>query len=195
MSKFNQKAQEWDSSSMRQSIAQNAYNAIISTITLNKEDSVIDFGAGTGLLSRQIASHVKELLAIDSSEKMLEKLDEFKINNIQTLHQDICEFQTDKKFNAVVSSMTMHHVKDLDKLFDTLYNLLDKDGYIAIVDLMSEDGSFHKDNDGVHHFGFSKQDLEALAKKHGFKNISHKIIYTVTKENGQYDIFLLSAQK
>lgn len=195
MSKFNQKAQEWDSSSMRQSIAKNAYNAIINSIYLNKEDSVIDFGAGTGLLSRAIASHVKEVLAIDTSAKMLEKLDELQIDNIKTLHTDICNFHTDKKFNAIVSSMAMHHIKDLDILFDNLYKLLDKNGYIAIVDLVSEDGSFHQDNEGVHHFGFSEQDLIKLANKHGFKEAEYKKIHTVTKDNGQYDLFLLSAKK
>ncbi len=195
MSRFNQKAQEWDLSSMRQSIAQNAYNAIINNIDLDKEDSVIDFGAGTGLLSKKIALHVKELLAIDSSEKMLQKLDELHIKNIQTLHQDISKFQTDKKFNGIVSSMTMHHIKDLDILFDKLYQLLDENGYIAIIDLMSEDGSFHTDNEGVHHFGFSEKDLTKLVKKHNFKDIKYTKIYTVTKENRQYDIFLLSAKK
>ena len=195
MSRFNQKAQQWDSSSIRQSIAQNAYNAIISNIDLDKEDSVLDFGAGTGLLSKKIALHVRELLAVDSSDKMLQKLDELHIKNIQTLHQDISKFQTDKRFNGIVSSMTMHHIKDLDILFDKLYQLLDENGYIAIVDLMSEDGSFHMDNEGVHHFGFSEKDLTKLAKKHNFKDIKYTKIYTVTKENGQYDIFLLSAKK
>jgi len=195
MNQFNQKAQQWDLSSMRQSIAQNAYNAIINNIDLDKEDSVIDFGAGTGLLSRKIAPHVKELLAIDSSEKMLEKLDELHIKNIQTLHKDISEFQTDKKFNAIVSSMTMHHIKDLDILFEKLYQLLDENGYIAIVDLMSEDGSFHSDNTGVHHFGFSEKDLTKLAKKYKFRDIKYTKIYTIIKENEQYHIFLLSAKK
>ncbi len=195
MNIFDKKAEQWDSSSMRLSIAKNAYEAIVGAINFDKTDSIIDFGAGTGLLSKKIALHVKELLAIDSSKMMLEQLDEFGIKNITTLHANICEYQTTKRYKAIVSSMTMHHILDLDLLFAKLYELLQDDGIIAIVDIMSEDGSFHKDNNGVHHFGFDENTLMALAQKYNFKEMKYQKIFDVNKEGSDYGIFMLTAKK
>ena len=196
MSSFDKKAGTWDMSDMRVATAQNIYDAIVKEIDLSKEMDVIDFGAGTGLLSRNVALHVRSLVGVDTSKGMLEKLQELGIDNITTLHVDICELVTDKKYDGIVSSMTMHHVQHLDALFTKMYELLSEDGFIAIADLMSEDGTFHSDNDGVHHFGFSEEDLIALATKHGFKEAKYQRIFDIDKEGREpYGIFLLTAKK
>lgn len=194
--RFDKNAATWDMSDMRVAIAQNIYDAINKEIHLSKEMDVIDFGAGTGLLSRNIALHVRTLLGIDTSTGMLAKLDELGIENISTLHVDICEYTTDKKYDGIVSSMTMHHVPDLDLLFTKMADLLKTNGFIAIADLMSEDGTFHSDNDGVHHFGFDENDLINIVKKHGFSEAKYQRIYEVKKEGKEpYGIFLLTAKK
>lgn len=195
-SAFDKKAGTWDMSDMRVATAQNIYDAIVKEVELNKEMDVIDFGAGTGLLSRNVALHVKNLLGIDTSEKMLEKLEELGIENISTLHVDICKYESGKKYDGIVSSMTMHHVEHLDALFTKMAELLKEGGFIAIADLMSEDGTFHTDNEGVHHFGFSEADLIDIAKKHGFKEVKYQRIFDINKEGREpYGIFLLTAKR
>lgn len=195
-STFDNRAESWDSSSMRVQLAQNIYNAIVKAVPLTKEMDVIDFGAGTGLLSRNIALHVNSLLGIDTSKGMLEKLDALEMDNVVSCYGDFCEFKSVKKFDGIVSSMTMHHIKELDKLFTKMHELLKEGGFIAIADLMSEDGTFHGDNEGVHHFGFDETDLYDIAKKHGFKEVRYQKIFEVEKEGREsYGIFLLTAKK
>lgn len=195
-STFDNRAETWDSSSMRVQLAQNIYDAIVKEVKLTKEMDVVDFGAGTGLLSRNIALHVKSLLGIDTSKGMLEKLDALEMDNVVSCYGDFCEFKSVKKFDGIVSSMTMHHIKALDKLFDKMYELLKEGGFIAIADLMSEDGTFHNDNDGVHHFGFEEEDLLKIAKAHGFKEAQYQKIFDVKKDDKDaYGIFLLTAKK
>jgi cyclopropane fatty-acyl-phospholipid synthase-like methyltransferase len=194
--RFDISAETWDMSDMRVALAQNIYNAIVKNIDLNEKMEVIDFGAGTGLLSRNVALHVKSLLGIDTSSGMLAKLNELGCENISTLHLDICEYKTEKQYDGIVSSMTMHHVQHLDALFTKMHELLKKGGFIAIADLMSEDGTFHNDNDGVHHFGFDEEHLIAIAQKHGFSNIQYQRIFDVQKEGKEpYGIFLLTANR
>lgn len=194
--RFDQNAATWDMSNMRQMLAKNIYDAMVKHITLKEDMDVIDFGAGTGLLSRNIALHVKSLLGIDTSKGMLEKLDELGRENISTLHVDICKYETEKKYDGIVSAMTMHHVQHLDELFTKLHELLKEGGFIAIADLMSEDGTFHADNDGVHHFGFDEENLLEIVKRHGFSDVRYQRIFDVKKEEKEpYGIFLLTAKK
>ena len=194
--RFDTSAATWDMSDMRVALAQNIYDAIVKNIDLNENMEVIDFGAGTGLLSRNIALHVKSLLGIDTSNGMLAKLNELGRENISTLLVDICTYETQKQYDGIVSSMTMHHVEHLDALFAKMYQLLKNGGFIAIADLMSEDGTFHNDNDGVHHFGFDEKDLIEIAQKHGFSNVQYQRIFDVQKEGKEpYGIFLLTANR
>ena len=196
MSNFDKKAADWDTSSLRVQLAQSAYEGIKKEINLTKEMDIIDFGAGTGLLSRQIAPHVNSLLGVDSSQGMLEKLEELQIENIATCFGDFCDFETHKEYDGIVSSMTMHHIKDLGTLFDKMYSLLKEGGFIAIADLMSEDGTFHADNTGVEHFGFDEEVLVKIVRIHGFKEVKFQKIYEVKKEGKEpYGIFLLTAKK
>ena len=194
--RFDKSADTWDMSDMRVMLAQNIYDAITKNIDLNEQMDVIEFGAGTGLLSRNIALHVKSLLGIDTSSGMLAKLSELGRENISTLHVDICAYETQKKYDGIVSSMTMHHVEHLESLFTKMNKLLKDGGFIAIADLMSEDGTFHNDNEGVHHFGFDENDLINLAQKHGFSDVKYQRIFDVDKrEREPYGIFLLTAKK
>ncbi len=194
--RFDKSAETWDMSDMRVALAQNIYDAIVKNIELRDDMDVIDFGAGTGLLSRNIALHVKTLLGVDTSSGMLAKLDELGHDNISSLHGDICAYQTEKKYDGIVSSMTMHHVQNLDVLFTKMNELLKEGGFIAIADLMGEDGTFHNDNDGVHHFGFDEDHLIEIAQNHGFSDVKYQRIFDVKKEGKEpYGIFLLTAKR
>ena len=194
--RFDKSAETWDTSDTRVMLAQNIYDAIVKNIELQEDMEVIDFGAGTGLLSRNIALHVKSLLGIDTSSGMLAKLNDLGRDNISTLHVDICAYETGKKYDGIVSSMTMHHVEHLDALFTKMHTLLKEDGFLAIADLMGEDETFHNDNDGVHHFGFDEEYLILLAQKHGFTDVKYQRIFDVTKERKEpFGIFLLTAKK
>lgn len=192
--RFDQNAATWDASNMRQMLAKNIYEGMMKNVEFKDDMELIDFGAGTGLLSRNIALHVKNVLGIDTSSGMLAKLNELGCENISTLHVDICKYETEKKYDGIVSAMTMHHVEHLDELFTKLHELLKDGGFIAIADLMEEDGTFHSDNDGVHHFGFNEENISEIAKKHGFSEVKYQRIFDVQKDK-PYGIFLLSARK
>ena len=73
-------------------------------------------------------------------------------------------------------------------------------GVLAIADLKKEDGDFHSDNSGVHHFGFDPDDFKSMLKEIGFHNISYKTIHTIKKETNknkykEFPVFLINAVK
>ena len=196
--RFNQAAEGWDKGDMRQNIAHNVFQTISSRISLLNNMSIMDFGAGTGLLSFKIAPMVKEVVGVDLSEKMLEQLEGKNSDKlrVEALCHDICDVPLDKKFDGIVSSMAMHHVEDTAELFKSFYEHLKRDGFIAIADLEAEDGTFHTHgNDGVHHFGFERDGLRLTIENAGFEHVRFHHAYTVEKESRNYSIFLVTATK
>jgi 2-polyprenyl-3-methyl-5-hydroxy-6-metoxy-1,4-benzoquinol methylase len=198
MSRFDAAAAEWDKGDIRQSIAFNTAEAILSNIPLDSEMDLLDFGAGTGLLTYRIAPSVRSVTAVDTSPKMLEVLQSKSTpeHRIKTVCGDITQVPLSETFDGIISSMAMHHVKDTEGFLKTLYDHLRPGGFIAVADLDKEDGSFHSHgNDGVFHFGFDKEALKAMAEKCGYTDVRFKTALTIEKPNKSYPVFLLSAFK
>ncbi len=193
---FANRSKSWDSKSLRVQNAKNIANKIIENINLNKNMHLLDLGAGTGLLSFFLSEYVKKITALDNSPSMLEvfksKQDQF---NCQTdiIYADIAKERLDKRYDGIVSSMTIHHIKDIKKLLETLHSTLNPGGFIALADLISEDGSFHDDNTGVYHKGFDTRELTLQAEQSGFKEIKITHAGTIKKPHRPFDIFLLTA--
>jgi len=194
---FKDKATNWDSGDIRVNNAKTIAEAIEKAIPLNKDMEIVDFGVGTGLLGFSIAPKVKQVYGVDTSAKMLEQLQEKNTPElaIKTYHQDIIKEPIKQQFDGLISSMTLHHVKDLDAFFSTISKNIKTNGFIAIADLESEDGTFHSDNTGVHHFGFDAQSLRELVQKHGFEDVKIENINTIQKPHNNFGVFLLTAKK
>ena len=195
---FELKAESYDSDVKRVSNVDNIANSILSSIPFNKNMHIMDFGSGTGLLLERVAPFVKKITAVDVSESMTKQLSE-KINKldyeVEILQLDLTKTKLDIKFDAIISSMTLHHIKDTQAMFNDFYRMLNDDGVIAISDLDTEDGTFHSEDTGVFHFGFDRNEFQDKAIAAGFKNV--KIITASINEqpNGKYPVFLLTGNK
>ena len=159
---------------------------------------VLDFGAGTGLVCAHVAPHVEQVLAVDISASMLEKLaakPELK-GKVEPICQNILEEPLNVEVDLIVSAMAMHHVDDTELLFQTFSSHLAPGGRIAVADLDKEDGSFHPaDIEGVFHQGFDREALRSLASANGFESIEFCTAVSVTRNEIDYPIFLLTAVK
>jgi ubiquinone/menaquinone biosynthesis C-methylase UbiE len=84
------------------------------------DDRVVDLGAGTGLLSFALAPRVREVVAVDISERMLERLDDAAIadgiHNIYIVAADLRRLPLgDESATLVVSNYAFHHLDDAGK--------------------------------------------------------------------------------
>ncbi len=195
---FEEKSKEWDKNSLVQQLSTHISEAIINELPLHEKMHVMDFGAGTGLISTHVAPHVGSITAVDISESMLEKLIEKEAlkTKVTTCCQDILKEPLEEKFDLLMSAMAMHHVEDTKKMVQSFAAHLKNDAYVALADLDSEDGSFHGENNaGVHHLGFNRDDLQALFEANGFKNLRYITALDLERDSGHYSIFLLIAQK
>ena len=196
---FDTAARDWDQRPTSLQLAA-IPERLLAQLPLQASDHVLDFGAGTGLLSTAIAPRVAQVTALDMSAAMLQVLDEKGFANITTRQQDISA-GLPEQYHAIVSCMAMHHVADTAALLHTFAAALHSSGRIALVDLYQEDGSFHGDDaanaaKGVQHFGFAPDRLRVLAEQAGFVAIAFSDILRLQQHNGRaYPLFLMTGRK
>ncbi len=203
-SRFDKAAKTWDTAP-RLMLAEAVSTAIKKNLTLNENLEVADYGAGTGLVSLAIAPLVKKLTAIDTSKEMLEvlieKAEATGLKNIATVFGDFDNKEIQKlRFDIIVSSMALHHIKSTEEAASLFYRILNGKGTIALADLDQEKGDFHPDNSDVHHSGFNRDDIKKIFSKAGFKNIRFSTAYVMKKPSASgeikdFPIFLLIAEK
>lgn len=195
---FNEKAKEWDKNEMIRLLSTAVGKAVTNNVAFTSGMQVMDFGAGTGLISAHVAPLVEKITAVDISAAMLEKLvAKPELNNkVEAVCQDILQDPLGKKFDVIISAMALHHVEDTDKLIASFSDHLVAGGSIALADLDSEDGSFHpEDVEGVFHHGFDREVLQNKLEQHGFEHVCFMTAHTVTREDKNFPIFLVTARK
>jgi 2-polyprenyl-3-methyl-5-hydroxy-6-metoxy-1,4-benzoquinol methylase len=108
---------------------------------------------------------------------------------------DLEESDIDHRFDGIISSMTIHHIENIDAMFRKFHSMVREGGFIAISDLDLEDGSFHTEDTGVFHFGFDRGELAKSAAKTGFHTIQVSSASVVHKPQGDFPVFLLTAAR
>jgi ubiquinone/menaquinone biosynthesis C-methylase UbiE len=107
------------------------------------DDRVVDLGAGTGLLALALAPRVRELTAVDISERMLERLDDRAaadgVHNVEPLVADLRRLPLeDECATLVVSNYAFHHLDDPGKelALAEARRILQPGGRLVICDMM-----------------------------------------------------------
>ena len=195
---FEEKAKDWDVNEMVLALSSAIGSAIKEQVELNETMQVMDFGAGTGLVTAQVAERVGKVTAIDVSQSMLDQLvaKEHLELKVDAVCQNILELPLDTRFDLIVSAMAMHHVEDTNALVRSFAEHLKPGARIALADLDSEDGTFHPDDaQGVYHAGFDRGEFQSILESNGFKDVNFVTAHTVNKEGKTYPIFLVTAAK
>jgi len=195
---FAHKAKDYEKETRRVDNVKNIANGILKKLAFTKEMNIMDFGSGTGLLTSQVSPYVQKITCIDMSKSMNDvlrgKVDDYPCE-LEILELNLTTTLLIEKFDSIISSMTIHHVKDIKELFHKFYNMLNVGGTIGLADLETEDGSFHTENTGVFHFGFNQDEFLQVASEVGFKDLKIEIVSIAKKPYGDYPIFLLTGTK
>lgn len=197
--KFLGRADSYDSVSYRINYIDEMAKSIINSTKLNRDMTIIDFGAGTGLLTQRVSSYVKKIIAIDSSASMASKLREKRDIiecDLEIKVVDITKESFDiEAVDGIISTMTLHHIKDIESLFKKFYTLVKDGGFLAICDIDKEDGTFHTVDSGIEHYGFDRDEFKLWCKKGGFKDIKIADGVDIVKPHGVFSSFILTAKK
>jgi trans-aconitate 2-methyltransferase len=106
---------------------------------------VVDFGCGTGELTRTLHQHfgAAETIGIDSSETMLIKSAAFGGEMLRFHKGEIESFVADQPFDLIFSNAALQWVADHPSLFRRLTSFLAPDGQIAVQMPANDDHPSH----------------------------------------------------
>ena len=198
--RFDQAASTWDEDPARVGLARAVADQILQRLGQTSNMDVLDFGCGTGLLTLALQPHVRSVTGADSSAGMLGVLE----RKVQTLGlESVRPYLLDSShplasagsFDLIASSMTLHHVRDLPELFGAFRALLRNGGRVALADLDSEDGTFHKPEiTDVHHLGFERGDMRRLLTAAGFGDLQDVTAFVHRRNERAYPVFLVTGR-
>jgi ubiquinone/menaquinone biosynthesis C-methylase UbiE len=201
---FDEDAKTWDTE-LRINRARKVAEHIKESIEINKNLTAMEFGCGTGLVSFNLYEEFKSIVLVDESKGMIDtlnsKLEKYKgINMVAYNLEDFNKNLADKKYDVIYNSMVLHHIMDYRAMIKNFHELLNQEGYLCIVDLDEEDGSFHKDHpDYDGHNGFNQGNLKKVLIEAGFKDVVSSSFYhdikTIGDEKVNYSLFLMTGRK
>ena len=104
---------------------------------------VLDMGCGTGSITKDIAELVGPtgyVIGIDNTASFItEGKSQFSdVANLELIHADILDFETDEKFDLIVSARTFQWISTLDRAIEKLKSLLKPNGQVSILDYNHE---------------------------------------------------------
>ena len=195
----------WDSE-RRKNRAKLIAEEISKSIQKEKQYTALEFGCGTGLLSFCLNDKFEMITLVDTSKGMIDvlnsKIEKCNMNNMKSYQIDINKnhILPDNSYDIIYTSMALHHIIDTETTIKNLYRLLKKDGYLCIVELDEDDGSFHKEEkDFYGHNGFNQNTLKNLLLETGFEKVKVNTFYNdkklVGETNVKYSLFLMVGRK
>jgi ubiquinone/menaquinone biosynthesis C-methylase UbiE len=198
VSRFDVAAKTWDEKPSRVENARKVGEAIVNFLPVKRSWRVLEVGAGTGLLTLYLEPYVGELVAVDSSRGMVEvlkeKLERLGVTTVKPLLMDAERELPDGPFELSVIHMTLHHIKEPALLLKRIEDRLSPGGFVAVGELLKEDGTFHKSNEGVYHFGFSREELFKYFEEAGLEPYLFKVVHSIERNGREYPIFLAVAR-
>ena len=201
MNRFDEAAKTWDKKQSSIDSSNACVQNLQKYITLEPNSSILDYGCGTGFIAFALSTDKNNILGMDYSIGMVEqfnkKAKELNYSNIKAVQHNMNEEELpENQFDLVISSMTMHHIKDTKMFARKCKNALKKGAIVCINDLEKEDGTFHKkhNNDGVEHFGYDKEAVCKIFEDVGFEIISCDTVYKHERNEKEYPLFNLIAK-
>jgi tRNA (cmo5U34)-methyltransferase len=201
---FDLKASGWDENPVHHARSEAIAREMLRLLPVKKGMNALDFGSGTGILSFLLKDSFNEIFLMDSSSEMVKvakkKIEAAGIKNLNPFVFDLeHEIYSDKSFDVIFTQMVLHHINDIENLFAKFYKMLNPNGFIAIADLYTEDGSFHGEGFSGHN-GFDIEELSATLGRCNFHVIASEQCFIINKkiseeETRQFSVFLIIANR
>lgn len=149
---WNQRSDGWHHQVHDSPVLRALRDEVAAVADVQPDEVAVDLGCGTGFLTLAVAEHAGEVIGVDVSPAMTERLsDEAEargIGNVQLAVADVASFDLpDNSVDAVVSLYALHHLSDPDKraLATRIARWLRPGGRVVVGDMMVGRGGSRRD--------------------------------------------------
>src|SRR5262249_20883184 len=106
---------------------------LLDRLDLRGDETVLDAGCGSGRATLRLLERLPEghVIAVDSSEAMVEHARERLGDRATVLHRDLTQLELDREVDAVFSNAVFHWVHDRDLLYERLHAALRPGGLLV----------------------------------------------------------------
>lgn len=178
-------AKNWESNPATEQFAQSVF-AQLQQLTQLDGIKVLDFGCGTGQLSQLLSPIVKDIVALDASEAMIEELDKKELLNVEPVVDALSRGLVAQhpafrgQFDLVVASSVLAFVDDVESSLDIAHSLLNEGGYFVHFDWVAE-----SEQDG-----FTLAKSKRALKDAGFTEVESQHVFDITSDGKTMSVLM-----
>ncbi|MFW1022650.1 class I SAM-dependent DNA methyltransferase [Vibrio parahaemolyticus] len=178
-------AKNWESNPATEQFAQSVF-AQLQQLTQLDGIKVLDFGCGTGQLSQLLSPIIKDIVALDASEAMIEELDKKELLNVEPVVDALSRGLVAQhpafrgQFDLVVASSVLAFVDDVESSLDIAHSLLNEGGYFVHFDWVAE-----SEQDG-----FTLSRSENALSNAGFVDVEAKKVFDITSDGQTMSVLM-----
>jgi len=156
--------------------------ALLSPPKLRKNAKVLDVGSGSGFFTMKVFNKLRRHLpeaacyAMDLTLAMLHvlarKTSEITpflgvAENVQGSAEQARKYlKIPEKFDAIFSTLMLHHCLDIERVFESFRKAVEVDGKAVVLDLCKHPFEEFREEMGDIHLGFEPELLKGIAEKH-----------------------------
>lgn len=113
------------------------WSLIVDKLPIKSDHVVAELGCGTGNFAEVLSKKIKEVIAIDLNQNLLEILQNKKILNITILQKDISNLNyIPKQVNGIFSSFAIAYFPNkMEQILKNWFDKLKNGGWVAIIEI------------------------------------------------------------
>jgi len=143
---------------------------------------IADLGAGEGAFSLLLAQRARQVIAVDTSARMVEVgRQQAKMQGVKNLDYRVGDMEEvpieDASVDLVFFSQSLHHALHPERAVAEAWRILKPGGRIAVLDLVKHRFEEARELYADEWLGFSEVELEAAMEKAGFRGIELSVVH------------------
>jgi len=158
--------EELDIAALESIAIANNYNNYLKEIfflNLNKNDNILDFGAGYGIITKMLDDLGFNIKAVEKNKKAIQELSKKKIETFTKIGD------VKNSIDCIISLNVLEHIEDDNKIVADFYNFLPEGGKLLLYLPASNIIWTDLDNKVNHKRRYQKKDLEKLLISNNFQ--------------------------